>query len=162
MKCGFLIVYVSHAVAEIARLATTVVVVANGRVEAVGPVSHVLTRISTFGNRAGGGWHRHRAGRRTRCGGRTDRSHFKGRHHNCAPCCRGDRHGTPYLRSRQGHHACVGTATRIERSQCSSRAHRRDRSVRRPDRRGDARPRRRAPACADYAALTRGDGPQPR
>jgi molybdate transport system ATP-binding protein len=38
------IVYVSHAVSEIARLATTVVVMAEGRVQAVGPVAEVLSR----------------------------------------------------------------------------------------------------------------------
>jgi molybdate transport system ATP-binding protein len=38
------IVYVSHAVSEIARLATMVVVMAEGRVEAVGPVADVLSR----------------------------------------------------------------------------------------------------------------------
>jgi molybdate transport system ATP-binding protein len=36
------IVYVTHAVSEIARLATTVVLIADGRVQKVGPVSDVL------------------------------------------------------------------------------------------------------------------------
>jgi molybdate transport system ATP-binding protein len=39
------IVYVSHAVAEVARLAATVVVLADGRVEAAGPVAAVLGRL---------------------------------------------------------------------------------------------------------------------
>jgi molybdate transport system ATP-binding protein len=38
------IVYVSHAVSEIARLATTVVVMSDGRVDAVGPAADVLSR----------------------------------------------------------------------------------------------------------------------
>jgi molybdate transport system ATP-binding protein len=38
------IVYVTHSVAEIARLADTVVVLSAGRVQAVGPVSEVLVR----------------------------------------------------------------------------------------------------------------------
>lgn len=38
------IIYVSHAVSEIARLATAVVVMAEGRVQAVGPVADVLSR----------------------------------------------------------------------------------------------------------------------
>jgi molybdate transport system ATP-binding protein len=39
------IVYVSHAVAEVARLAATIVVLADGRVEAVGSVADVLGRL---------------------------------------------------------------------------------------------------------------------
>jgi molybdate transport system ATP-binding protein len=39
------IIYVSHAVDEIARLATTVVVVSDGRVAAAGPVGDVLSRL---------------------------------------------------------------------------------------------------------------------
>jgi molybdate transport system ATP-binding protein len=39
------IVYVSHAVAEVARLAATIVVLAEGRVEAAGAVSDVLGRL---------------------------------------------------------------------------------------------------------------------
>ncbi len=42
------IVYVSHAVAEVARLATTVVLLSDGRVEAVGPVGSVMTRLDLF------------------------------------------------------------------------------------------------------------------
>ena len=36
------IVYVSHAIAEVARLATTVVVLSEGRVAAVGPIADML------------------------------------------------------------------------------------------------------------------------
>src|SRR6185369_3398700 len=39
------IVYVSHAVAEVARLAATIVVLADGRVEATGSVADVLGRL---------------------------------------------------------------------------------------------------------------------
>ncbi|MBA3516797.1 MAG: molybdenum ABC transporter ATP-binding protein [Rhizobiales bacterium] len=42
------IVYVSHSVAEVARLATTIVVISNGRVEAVGPASQMLARPGMF------------------------------------------------------------------------------------------------------------------
>jgi molybdate transport system ATP-binding protein len=42
-EMGIPIVYVSHSVAEVARLAVTVVVLAGGRVERVGPVAEVLT-----------------------------------------------------------------------------------------------------------------------
>jgi molybdate transport system ATP-binding protein len=41
-EAGIPIVYVSHSVAEVARLADTVVLMAGGRVEAMGPVSDVL------------------------------------------------------------------------------------------------------------------------
>ena len=41
-EVGIPIVYVSHSVAEVARLADRVVLMAGGRVEAVGPVSEVL------------------------------------------------------------------------------------------------------------------------
>ena len=41
-EAGIPIVYVSHSVAEVARLADRVVLMAGGRVEAVGPVSDVL------------------------------------------------------------------------------------------------------------------------
>jgi molybdate transport system ATP-binding protein len=43
-KIGLPIVYVSHSVAEVARLATTVVTMANGTVTAVGRPSDVLSR----------------------------------------------------------------------------------------------------------------------
>lgn len=39
------IVYVSHALSEVARLANTVVLLADGRVEAVGPVNDILSRL---------------------------------------------------------------------------------------------------------------------
>lgn len=39
------IVYVSHALDEVARLANTVVLLANGRVEGVGPVNEILSRL---------------------------------------------------------------------------------------------------------------------
>lgn len=42
------IVYVSHAVAEVARLATTVVLLSDGTVEAVGPVASIMTRLDLF------------------------------------------------------------------------------------------------------------------
>ena len=41
-EAGVPILYVSHSVAEVARLATTVVVLADGRVSAVGPVQDIL------------------------------------------------------------------------------------------------------------------------
>jgi len=44
-EAGIPIVYVSHAVAEVARLATDVVVLAAGRVVASGPAAEVLTRL---------------------------------------------------------------------------------------------------------------------
>jgi molybdate transport system ATP-binding protein len=42
------IVYVSHSVAEVARLATTMVLMSNGRVDAVGPVTEVLGRLDLY------------------------------------------------------------------------------------------------------------------
>jgi molybdate transport system ATP-binding protein len=39
------IVYVSHSIAEVARLATTVVLVADGKVAAAGPTSHIMQRL---------------------------------------------------------------------------------------------------------------------
>jgi molybdate transport system ATP-binding protein len=42
-EAGVPILYVSHAVAEVARLATTVVLLSDGRVTAVGPVGDVLS-----------------------------------------------------------------------------------------------------------------------
>jgi molybdate transport system ATP-binding protein len=39
------IVYVSHALAEVARLATTVVLIADGRVAAAGPTSEIMQRL---------------------------------------------------------------------------------------------------------------------
>ena len=41
-EAGVPIVYVSHAIAEVARLATDVVVLADGRVVASGPAAEVL------------------------------------------------------------------------------------------------------------------------
>lgn len=42
------IVYVSHSVAEVARLATDIVVISGGRVEAVGPAAAMLARPGMF------------------------------------------------------------------------------------------------------------------
>jgi len=44
-ETGIPIVYVSHAVAEVARIANTLVVLVNGRVAAAGPVGTVLSRL---------------------------------------------------------------------------------------------------------------------
>ncbi len=42
------IVYVSHAAAEVARLATTIVLIAGGRVQAVGPVGDIMGRAGQY------------------------------------------------------------------------------------------------------------------
>lgn len=42
------IIYVSHSVAEVSRLASTVVLLSEGRVAAVGPVSDVMQRLDLF------------------------------------------------------------------------------------------------------------------
>ena len=42
------IIYVSHAIAEVTRLATTMVVMSEGRVAAVGPTAEVMSRIDLF------------------------------------------------------------------------------------------------------------------
>jgi molybdate transport system ATP-binding protein len=42
------IVYVSHAAAEVARLATTIVLIADGRVHAVGPVAEIMGRAGQY------------------------------------------------------------------------------------------------------------------
>jgi molybdate transport system ATP-binding protein len=42
------IVYVSHAAAEVARLATTIVLLADGRVQAVGPVAEIMGRAGQY------------------------------------------------------------------------------------------------------------------
>jgi len=42
------IVYVSHSVAEVARLATTIVLVADGKVAAIGPTSEIMQRLDLF------------------------------------------------------------------------------------------------------------------
>jgi molybdate transport system ATP-binding protein len=47
-EAGVPIVYVSHAVAEVARLATTMVVLSQGRVAAVGPTAQIMGRIDLF------------------------------------------------------------------------------------------------------------------
>ncbi len=47
-EAGVPIVYVSHQVAEVARLATTLVVLSEGRVAAVGPTAAILGRIDLF------------------------------------------------------------------------------------------------------------------
>src|SRR5438445_6108622 len=47
-EAGVPIVYVSHQVGEVARLATTMVVLSEGRVEAVGPTASIMGRIDLF------------------------------------------------------------------------------------------------------------------
>ena len=47
-EAGVPIVYVSHAIAEVARLATMLVVLSEGRVAAVGPTAAVMGRIDLF------------------------------------------------------------------------------------------------------------------
>src|SRR5204862_6752146 len=42
------IVYVSHAIAEVTRLATTIVVMSEGRVAALGPTAEIMGRIDLF------------------------------------------------------------------------------------------------------------------
>jgi molybdate transport system ATP-binding protein len=44
-EIGMPMVYVSHAIGEVARLADTLVVMADGRVQAAGPVTEVLSRL---------------------------------------------------------------------------------------------------------------------
>jgi molybdate transport system ATP-binding protein len=48
------IVYVSHSLAEVTRLATSVVLIANGRVAAAGPVADTLNRLDIFRDGTGG------------------------------------------------------------------------------------------------------------
>jgi molybdate transport system ATP-binding protein len=47
-EAGVPIVYVSHAIAEVARLATTLVVLSEGRVAAIGSTASVMGRIDLF------------------------------------------------------------------------------------------------------------------
>jgi len=47
-EAGVPIVYVSHSVAEAARLATTIVLISDGRVRAVGPVQQVMGRAELY------------------------------------------------------------------------------------------------------------------
>jgi len=47
-ESGVPIVYVSHSMAEVARLASTIVLMADGTVAAVGPVADVLPRLDLF------------------------------------------------------------------------------------------------------------------
>lgn len=42
------IIYVSHAAGEVARLATTIVLIADGRVQAVGPVAEIMSRAGQY------------------------------------------------------------------------------------------------------------------
>jgi len=42
------IVYVSHSIAEVARLATTIVVMSDGQVAAIGPTAQIMGRIDLF------------------------------------------------------------------------------------------------------------------
>src|SRR5690606_17067573 len=44
-ETGIPIVYVSHAIEEVARLATTLVLVSDGRIAATGPTADLLTRL---------------------------------------------------------------------------------------------------------------------
>jgi molybdate transport system ATP-binding protein len=47
-QAGVPIVYVSHAVAEVTRLANTIVLIADGRVRAVGPLQEVMGRAGLY------------------------------------------------------------------------------------------------------------------
>ncbi len=47
-QAGVPIVYVSHSVAEVTRLATTIVLMSDGRVRAVGPVQEVMGRAELY------------------------------------------------------------------------------------------------------------------
>jgi molybdate transport system ATP-binding protein len=47
-QAGVPIVYVSHAVAEVARLASTIVLISDGRVRAVGPLQEVMGRAELY------------------------------------------------------------------------------------------------------------------
>jgi len=47
-QAGVPIVYVSHAVAEVARLASTIVLISEGRVRAVGPLQEVMGRAELY------------------------------------------------------------------------------------------------------------------
>src|SRR5215210_4691212 len=47
-EAGVPVVYVSHAVAEVTRLATTMVVLSEGRVAALGPTAAIMGRIDLF------------------------------------------------------------------------------------------------------------------
>jgi molybdate transport system ATP-binding protein len=47
-EIGIPIVYVSHSIPEVARLATTLVVLSAGRVAAVGPTASVMSRLDLF------------------------------------------------------------------------------------------------------------------
>ncbi|MBV9552936.1 MAG: molybdenum ABC transporter ATP-binding protein [Alphaproteobacteria bacterium] len=47
-EMGVPIVYVSHSVAEVARLATTLVVLSEGRVAATGPTAEIMARLDLF------------------------------------------------------------------------------------------------------------------
>jgi molybdate transport system ATP-binding protein len=42
------IVYVTHSLGEVARLASTMVLVSDGRIEAVGPVAEIMTRLDLY------------------------------------------------------------------------------------------------------------------
>ena len=47
-ESGVPIVYVSHSVAEVARLASTIVLVSDGSVAAVGPTAEIMQRLDLF------------------------------------------------------------------------------------------------------------------
>jgi molybdate transport system ATP-binding protein len=42
------IIYVSHSIAEVARLATTMVLLSDGRVDAAGPVTEIMSRLDLY------------------------------------------------------------------------------------------------------------------
>src|SRR3546814_165970 len=45
-ETGIPIVYVSHSVSEVARLATTLIVLSNGRIATAGPTADVMARLN--------------------------------------------------------------------------------------------------------------------
>jgi molybdate transport system ATP-binding protein len=47
-EAGIPIVYVSHAIAEVTRLATTMVLMSEGKVDAVGPVTELMGRLDLY------------------------------------------------------------------------------------------------------------------
>ena len=156
-------VYVSHAAAEVARLATTIVLVADGRVQAVGPAAEIMGRAGQYplagGFEAGAvltatvaahdpGWDLTRTFRRLWPAGRRP-ARSAGRQ----PVAGAD----PRPRRDAGDHP-------TERDQCAQRAARYDRGVG-CDRGGSGRSA--APtwsgafAGADYAALAGSVGARP-
>jgi len=47
-EMGVPIIYVSHAIAEVTRLATTMVLMSDGRVDAVGPLTEIMGRLDLY------------------------------------------------------------------------------------------------------------------